>query len=84
MSSCQDMVFVVDNTKKTKLWHCKLRHMSKKRIELLVNDGKILELKSMDHHLFESCVLKKQTRVRFSIDRRKLKHERLELEHIDV
>lgn len=78
------MVVVIKNTKKTELWHCRLRLMSKKEMKLLVNDGKIPKLKSVDHHLSESCVLGKKRRISFSIGRRELKHKRLELVHADV
>ena len=56
-SSCRDMVAILDNTKKTELWHCRLGHMSEKGMKLLVRNGKIPELKSVEHHLCESCIL---------------------------
>ena len=65
-SNCHDMVAVVDNTKKTELWHCRLGHMNENEMKMLVKDSMISELKSMEHHTCESCILGKQKRVSFS------------------
>lgn len=78
------MVDVVNNTEKIELWHCRLGHMSEKGMKLLLNDGKIPKLKSVDHHLCKSCVFGKQERVSFLIGGRELKHDRLELVHTNV
>ena len=65
-SSCRDMVAVVDNTEKTELWHNRLGHMSEKGMKILAKDGKIPELKTVEHHTCESCILGKQKRVSFT------------------
>nr|GEV71101.1 retrotransposon protein, putative, Ty1-copia subclass [Tanacetum cinerariifolium] len=41
------------NLDSTYLWHCRLAHINKKRIEKLQHDGL---LKSMDNELFDQCV----------------------------
>uniref|UniRef100_A0A0D3DKA6 GAG-pre-integrase domain-containing protein n=2 Tax=Brassica TaxID=3705 RepID=A0A0D3DKA6_BRAOL len=38
-TSYQDTVAVVENAKQTKLWHCRLGHMSEKGMKLMVENG---------------------------------------------
>lgn len=54
------MVVVVDNTDKTEIWHCRLGHMSENGMKMPVTNGMIPELKSVEHHTCESCILGKQ------------------------
>ena len=58
--------------------------MSEKGMKMLVKDGMIPELKTVEHHQCESCILGKQKRVSFSNASRELKAEKLELVHTDV
>jgi hypothetical protein len=41
------------------LWHCRLGHMSQKRIKILQSKGKLPELKNVDLDICESCILGK-------------------------
>nr|GEU60717.1 hypothetical protein [Tanacetum cinerariifolium] len=61
------------NLDSTYLWHCRLAHINKKRIEKLQHDGL---LKSMDSELFDqcvSCISSKMTRTPFSHKIKKVK-----------
>uniref|UniRef100_A0A0D3E6W1 GAG-pre-integrase domain-containing protein n=1 Tax=Brassica oleracea var. oleracea TaxID=109376 RepID=A0A0D3E6W1_BRAOL len=62
-TSYQDTVVVVENAKQTKLWHCRLGHMSEKGMKLMVENGALPDLKTVDHQMCESCILGKQKRV---------------------
>ncbi|CAH1436470.1 unnamed protein product [Lactuca virosa] len=55
-----------NNLDKASLWHCRLRHVSKKRIRQLQKDGVLesFDLKSDDSH--ESCLLGKMTKSPFT------------------
>lgn len=83
-TSYQDTVAVVENAKQTKLWHCRLGHMSEKGMKLMVENGALPDLKTVDHQMCESCILGKQKRVSFSKGGREPKSEKLELVHTDV
>ena len=83
-TSYQDTVAVVENAKHTKLWHCRLGHMSEKGMKLMVENGALPDLKTVDHQMCESCILGKQKRVSFSKGGREPKSEKLELVHTDV
>ena len=77
-------IATVQSSEKTELWHNRLGHMSEKGMKILVSNNSIPDLKSVDHHLCESCVLGKQKKVSFVKTRVKPKSERLELVHTDV
>uniref|UniRef100_A0A0D3CLF9 Uncharacterized protein n=1 Tax=Brassica oleracea var. oleracea TaxID=109376 RepID=A0A0D3CLF9_BRAOL len=47
---------------KTKLCHCMLGHMSEKGMKLVVENGALPDLKTVDHQMCESCILGKQKR----------------------
>lgn len=64
------MVAMVENAEKIEFWHCKLGHMSKKGMKILVTNDMISKIKSMEHHTYESCILGKKKRVSFSNARR--------------
>lgn len=83
-TSYQNIVVVVENAKHTKLWHCRLGHMSEKGMKLMVENGAIPDLKTVDHQMCESCILGKQKRVSFSKGGREPKSEKLKLMHINV
>ena len=83
-SSSRDMVFVVDSNANLDLWHCRLGHMSEKRIRVLISNSKLPWLKSIGHKLYESYIFRKQKRVSFSKVDKELKEEELELIHTDV
>ena len=78
------MVFVVDSNANSDLWHCRLGHMSEKRIRVLISKCKLPWLKSIGHKLYESYIFRKQKRVSFSKVDKELKEEELELIHTDV
>ncbi|RVW83923.1 Retrovirus-related Pol polyprotein from transposon TNT 1-94 [Vitis vinifera] len=61
-----------------------LGHMSEKWMNMLLSKGKLLELKSIDFDMCESCILGKQKKVSFLKTGRTLKAEKLELVHIDL
>jgi len=48
-----------------KLWHQRLKHMSEKRMKVMLSKDKLPRLKSIDLDFCEDCVCKKQQRVSF-------------------
>ncbi|XP_018473776.1 uncharacterized mitochondrial protein AtMg00300-like [Raphanus sativus] len=65
-TSYQDTIVVVENAKQTKLWHCRWVHMSEKGMKLMIENGALPDLKTVDHQMCESCILGKQKRASFS------------------
>jgi hypothetical protein len=55
----RDTVVVVDASVNSKLWHLKLRHMSKKGMKVLLSKGKLPALKSVESDICEGCILGK-------------------------
>ena len=64
-SSPRDTIAVADASTDTSLWHHRLGHMSEKGMKMLLLKGKLLELKSIDFDMCESCILRKQKNVSF-------------------
>ena len=56
-SSPRDTIAVADASTDTSLWHRRLGHMSEKGMKMLLSKGKLLELKSIDFDMCESCIL---------------------------
>ena len=83
-SSPRDTIAVADASIDTSLWHRRLGHMSKKWLKMLLSKGKLLELKSIDFDMCESCILGKQKNVSFLKTGRIPKAEKLELVHTDL
>ena len=59
-SSLRDTIAVTEASIDTNLWHHRLGHMSEKGMKMLLSKGKLLELKSVDFDMCESCILGKQ------------------------
>ena len=83
-SSPRDTIVVAEASTDTSLWHCRLGHMSEKGMKMLLSRGKLLELKSIDFDICESCILGKQKNVSFLKTGRTLKAEKLELIHTNL
>ncbi|CAN1807780.1 Retrovirus-related Pol polyprotein from transposon TNT 1-94 [Linum perenne] len=66
------------------LWHQRLGHMSEKGLKVMLKQGKLEGLQSIDIDLCESCIYGKQSRVSFNTSGRTPKQEKLELVHTDV
>ena len=66
------------------LWHKRLGHMSTKGMMILVANGALECVMSIDMGLCESCVMGKQKRVNFTKIPRETKKVRLEMIHTDV
>ena len=64
-SSPRDIIAVTDASTNTSLWHRRLGHMSEKGMKMLLSKEKLLELKSIDFDMYESCILGKQKNVNF-------------------
>ena len=62
-SSPRDTIVVADASTDTSLWLCKLGRMSEKGMKMLLSRRKLLELKSIDFDMCESCILGKQKNV---------------------
>ena len=62
-SSPRDTIAAAEASTDTSLWHCRLGLMSEKGMKMLLLKGKLLELKSVDFDMCESCILGKQKRV---------------------
>ena len=63
--SPRDTIVVAEASTDASLWHRRLGHMSEKRIKMLLSKGKLLELKSINLDMGESCILEKQKMVSF-------------------
>ena len=83
-SSPRDTIAVADASTNIRLWHRRLCHMSEKWMKMLLSKGKLLELKSIDFDMCESCILGKQKKASFLKIGRTPKAEKLELVHIDL
>ena len=83
-SSPRDIIAVADASTNTSLWHRRLGHMSEKGMKMLLSKGKLLELKSIDFDMCESCILGKQKNVSFLKTGRTLKAEKLKLVYTDL
>ncbi|KZV52469.1 hypothetical protein F511_20702 [Dorcoceras hygrometricum] len=66
ISSCRETLAALDAGANSSLWHCRLGHMSEKGMKILMSNGKLPELKSVEHKLCESCIFGKQRKVSFS------------------
>ena len=55
-SSPRDTIAIAEVSTNTSLWHRKLGHMSEKGMKMLLLRGKLLELKSIDFDMCESCI----------------------------
>ena len=83
-SSPRDIIAVADASTDTSLWHLRLGHMSEKGIKMLLSKGKLVELKSIDFDMCESCILGQRKKVSFLKACRTPKVEKLELVHTDL
>ena len=83
-SGPRDTIAVADASTDSSLCHRRLGHMSEKRMNMLLSKGKLLELKSIDFDMCESCILGKQKKVSFLKIGRTPKVEKLELVHTDL
>jgi hypothetical protein len=83
-TSPRDMIAVAEAGTDTNLWHCRLGHMSEKGMKVLLSKGKLLELKSVEFDMCESCILGKQKKVSFLKGGRTPKSKKLELVHTDL
>ena len=83
-SNCRRTIAIADDTVSLNLWHYRLGHMSEKGMKMLHVNGKLQEMKEVDHNLCEGCVFAKQKKVSFSKVNKEPKTTKLELVHIDV
>ena len=83
-SSPRDTIVVANASTNTNLWHRRLGHISEKGMKMLLSKGKLLELKSIDFDMCESCILGKQKKVSFLKINRTPKAKKLELVHTDL
>ena len=83
-SSSRDTIVVAKASSDISLWHRRLGHISKKKMKMLMLKGKLLELKSIDFDMCESCILGKQKHVSFLKTSRTPKVEKLELVQTDL
>jgi len=58
-SSSRDTIVVVEVSTNESLWHRRLGHMSEKGMKMLLSEGKLPELKSINLDMCESCILGK-------------------------
>ena len=85
MTSCpRDTIAIANASTDTSLYHRRLGHMSEKGMKMLLSKGKLLELKSIDFDMCESCILGKQKKVSFLKTGRTSKAEKLKLVHTDL
>ena len=59
----KDRVAVVNSTKDSKIWHCRLGHMSEKGMKIMAAKEKLDDLKSINSGLCEDCIMGKQKRL---------------------
>ena len=62
----KDIVAVANSAEDSKIWHCRLGHMSEKGMKIMAAKGKLGDLKSIDIGLCEDCIMEKQKKVTFS------------------
>ena len=58
-SSPRETIVAADTSTNTSLWHRRLGLMNEKGMKMLLSKGKLLELKSIDFDMCESCILGK-------------------------
>jgi hypothetical protein len=58
-TSNRDTIDVANTGANSKLWHLRLGHMSKKRVKVLLSNGKLPVLKSVEFDLCKGCILRK-------------------------
>ena len=83
-SSPKDIIIVAEAGTYTNLWHHRLGHMSEKRMKILLSQGKLPELKSVDFDMCEICILGKQKMLSFLKTGRTPKVEKLKLVHTNL
>jgi hypothetical protein len=79
-----DMIAIADSSANSNLWHLRLCHMSEKGMKVLLSNGKLSELKSVESDLCEGCILGKQKKVSFVKIGKAPKPKKLELVHTDL
>ena len=80
----KDIAAVANSTEDSKIWHCRLGHMSEKEMKIMTAKGKLGDLKSIDIGLCEDYIMGKQKKVTFSKVGRSSKPGKLELVHTNV
>ena len=65
-SNCRNTLVVVDASVNSNLWHCRLGHINEKGMKVLFSKGKVLELKTVEHSLYETFIFGKHKKVSFS------------------
>ena len=55
----KDIVAVANSAEDSKVWHCRLGHMSEKGMKIMTTKGKLGDLKSIDIGLCEDCIMEK-------------------------
>ena len=83
-SSPRDTIIVAEAGTNASLWHCRLGHMNRKGIKMLLSKGKLPKLKSINFDMCGSCILGKQKIVSFLKTGRTLKAGKLVLVHTDL
>ena len=84
ISSPRNTIAVAKASTDASLWHRRLGHMSEKGMKMLLSKGKLLELKSINLDMCESCILRKQKMVSFLKIGETPNVGKLELVHIDL
>lgn len=69
----KDTIAVAKYKVNSKEWHQRLKHMSEKRIKLLISKKQLSNLKDVDISLYEDCIYSKHKRVSFLKIERQLK-----------
>ena len=57
--SLRDTIAITEASIDASLWHRRFGHMSEKGMKMLLLKGKLLELKSINFDICESCILGK-------------------------
>ncbi|XP_073017141.1 uncharacterized mitochondrial protein AtMg00300-like [Primulina eburnea] len=83
-SSLRNKLADVDAGANSSLWHSRLGDTSKKGMKMLVPNGKLPELKIVEHKFCETVFFGNQKKVNFSKEVREPKSTDLELVHTDV
>ena len=83
-SSSRDTIAVAKAGTNVSLQHRRLGHMSEKGMKILLSKGKLLELKSINFDMCESCILGKQKIVSFLKIGKTSKVGKLELVHTNL
>ena len=83
-AGCMNIVAVAKSASNSSLWHNRLGHIKVKGMKMLVAEGVLKGLKSIDMSPCENCVMSKQKRVSFTETPKELKKDTGTMKQVGV